>query len=149
MNNTALQYSVKLLSRRDYSEFKLRVKLQNKQFQDFEIDEAIEALKIKKYINEENYTENRIIELILRNYGNLYIINKLNEEKLYPEEININKIRTERNMEEENIIQILLIKKAHSLKDIPLLKKKNKINSYLTAKGFDFYSIEKVIESLT
>jgi len=72
--NLAYSYSLKLISRRDYSTFKLRKKLKEKKYPSPEIEEAIQQLLEKKFINDENYYERKTIQLWKKNFSPNHII---------------------------------------------------------------------------
>jgi SOS response regulatory protein OraA/RecX len=56
MNQRIYNYSIHLLARQDYSEFKLRQKLRSKKDNlPHEVDEVLEALKGKGLLKESNY----------------------------------------------------------------------------------------------
>ena len=54
---TALQYAVKLLSARPYSERKLREKLLERQYEAQDVREALERLRRERLINDRKYAE--------------------------------------------------------------------------------------------
>lgn len=76
------KHAIRLLTRQDYSEYKLRTKLSAKQFPLNDIDDAIEILTNQKYLRDEFYAESRIKVLIRNNYGPSYIEQKLKQEHL-------------------------------------------------------------------
>lgn len=80
-DNLAYQYSLKLLSRRDYSSFKLRKKLNEKKFEANQIEAALEALVDKKYINDQSYYERKARRLLKKNYSAESIWRECNREK--------------------------------------------------------------------
>ena len=56
-SNKAYMYLVKLLSSRDYSEYKLREKLREKKYPADEIESALNEIKSKGFLREEAYAE--------------------------------------------------------------------------------------------
>ena len=76
------QSAIKLLTKRDYSRFKLQQKLSDKGYPSSDIHSTIEILLEKKYLREDYYTEARIKGLLRKNYGPYYIQQKLNEEEI-------------------------------------------------------------------
>ena len=82
MKNSAYNAAIKLLSKRDYSRFKLSEKLSSKGFSSTEIDEAVTLVIEKKFLQEDNYIAGRLRSLILKNYGHHYLEQKLLSEHL-------------------------------------------------------------------
>ena len=146
MNKTALQYSITLISKRDYSEYKLHTKLSEKRYSENEIKEAILKLKSMKYLRDAVLAEDRAISMLYKNYGNKLIHIKLEQENLFIEEEKIQELRLERDLEIETVIDSLIIKKMNQNKGIDLLKLKFKINNYIMSKGFESSLIEEKIE---
>lgn len=58
MENKALAYSLKLLSKKDYSEHEIRQKLITHEFNKIQIDEAISFLKLKSFLDDEKFAYN-------------------------------------------------------------------------------------------
>lgn len=65
----ALNYVINLLARREYSEFELRCKMQEKNFSETEIDEAIAHCQQKNWQNDQRFTENYLYYRAQRGYG--------------------------------------------------------------------------------
>jgi regulatory protein len=148
MNQTAIQYAVKLLSKRDYSQFKLTQKLKSKGYQELEIDTVISILVQKKILKEEVYTEDRAISLIRRNYGNRYIHRKLEEELLTISDEKLDILREEYNRTETDVILDVIEKKTYLLRKESKLKQLNKINMYLISRGFDISEVQSHLNQL-
>ncbi|MEF3244441.1 MAG: RecX family transcriptional regulator [Caldisericaceae bacterium] len=66
-NNNALEYALKLISKRDYSEFEIRRKL-NK-YTASEVEETILKLKGRGLLLDEKYAANLIDKCISKKYG--------------------------------------------------------------------------------
>ena len=69
MSSLALSYVVNLLARREYSEFELRNKMQEKAFTEDEIDETIAHCQKKNWQNDKRFTENYLHARSQRGYG--------------------------------------------------------------------------------
>ena len=67
--HTAYMDAIKLLAKKDYSEYKLRKKLKEKLHDSESIDEAIQEVTEKKYLREDYYIEARIRGLMRKNYS--------------------------------------------------------------------------------
>ena len=69
MSSLALSYVVNLLARREYSEFELRNKMQEKAFTEDEIDETITHCQKKNWQNDKRFAENYLHARSQRGYG--------------------------------------------------------------------------------
>ncbi|MBF1221524.1 MAG: regulatory protein RecX, partial [Haemophilus parainfluenzae] len=69
MSSLALSYVVNLLARREYSEFELRNKMQEKAFTEDEIDETIAYCQKKNWQNDKRFAENYLHTRSQRGYG--------------------------------------------------------------------------------
>ena len=58
LSSLAFNYIVNLLSRREYSEFELRNKMQEKNFSEEEIDEALSRCQAKNWQSDRRFSEN-------------------------------------------------------------------------------------------
>ena len=76
-SSKAYLYLVKIISSRDYSEFKLREKMREKQFIDQEINEAINEIKAKGYLRENVYSQSRVRIFMDKGYSPFFIRQKL------------------------------------------------------------------------
>ena len=75
MSSLALSYVVNLLARREYSEFELRNKMQEKAFTEDEIDETIAYCQKKNWQNDKRL---KIIYMHVRNVGMVQIVSNKN-----------------------------------------------------------------------
>lgn len=152
MNKTAYQYSITLLTKKDYSIHKLTDKLISKKFLEEEIEETIKKLTDQRYLREETYTENLILSCLRKNQGNLYIKRKLENENLNTNDEIINNIREEYKISSESQIKALIIKKT-KYSELPTsltekLKIKTKLMNYLLSKGHDGDEIQYYIQEI-
>lgn len=146
MTKTALEHSVRLLSKKDYSSLTLQKKLHDKGFHEDEILLALKTLRDKNYLNNQRYKEDKISSFIQRYYGNKYIHQKLDFENLEVNDEEIDNIRDELQLSSSKVIEIIIKKKNIQFKSIEAEKKKNKIFTYLLSRGFDFYTIETIYQ---
>jgi regulatory protein len=145
MKINALQTSVKLLSKKAYSTSKLKASLKKKLFPDDEIEDAISKLQQKNYINDQRYTEDRVICLIRKNYGDIYIYSKLETEELSISESELMSLRQEYKLEENFVLKQVIEDKMRQLKSEDIDRKLPKIIRYLVSRGF---SPDKVTSEL-
>ena len=76
MFSLALNYVMNLLSHREYSEFELRCKMQEKAFSEEEIDQAIAYCQQKNWQSDQRFTESYLNSRSQRGYG----INRIKQE---------------------------------------------------------------------
>jgi SOS response regulatory protein OraA/RecX len=118
-SSKAYSYLVKLLTGRDYSEHKLKEKLQEKvRAKKFPADEAQKALneiKERGFLREESYAEARIKAFMHKGYSANYIRQKLNQEKVSVTEETIYEIFEEYRITEKDQIERLIQKKLRSI----------------------------------
>ena len=61
MSSLAFNYIVNLLSHREYSEFELRNKMQEKNFSEEEIDDALSLCQAKNWQSDRRFSENYML----------------------------------------------------------------------------------------
>lgn len=147
----AYEYSIRLLSKRDYSKFKLKMKLLQREYSEGEIDEAIKELEAKNFLREEEYMRIRVKTLLLNGHANRIIQMKLEQEELYPSDDFINTLREENGLIQSDVITSLIEKKLRG-KTISSdmderIKLQNKIMNSLASKGFEYHDIKEKVQS--
>lgn len=147
MSTKAYSYIVKLLSARDYSEYKLREKLKEKKFPANEIDDALTEIKARGYLREEAYNEARIRGFMNKNYSPNYIKQKLNQEHLDVNVEQIEELFSENQVSTEDQIEVLVRKKMHGKTEFDY-EGQNKILRYLISKGHDFDESKRVLKAV-
>jgi len=151
MNQNAYQKSIKLLAKKDYSHAKLTEKLLKFGFEELEIQETIQILVDKRFLNEDEYIRRKVLASLKRNYSNRYIIHKLESESLCISSEIINQVREEIKLTEHDQIKSLINKKL-TLKNVDYQSLKIKISTYLCSKGFDYYDfcdlLDKAIDDI-
>jgi regulatory protein len=147
MSQQAYTYLVKILSARDYSEYKLRVKLREKQYPANEIEAAIADIKAKGYLREEVFTESRIRTFMNKGLSVNHIRQKLHQEHLQATDEQIQEIFDENQISEDQQIERLARKKMGSKTDLDF-DEQGKILRYLISKGHDYALAKKVLGTL-
>lgn len=147
ISNKAYLYLVKIISNRDYSEFKLREKLREKHFDDQEIDQAINEIKTKGYLREDVYSESRVRIFMEKGYSPFFIRQKLAEEHLSLSSEEIDAVFLLHSLTPEDQIERLIRKKIQG-KMVVDYAAENKILRYLISKGHDFGDSKKVLKSI-
>ncbi|MCT4642589.1 MAG: recombination regulator RecX [Bacteriovoracaceae bacterium] len=143
MNKEAYNYCIFLLSKRDYSRYKIKQKLKTRKYTEEEIEEVINYLVENTYLREEQYTKVRIKSLAYRGYSSSYIKRKLKEEQIFVELEFIDTILDDEHIIKEESIERLIAKKY---KQEPKsfeekMKIKNRILRFLISKGYSYNDI--------
>ncbi|MFD1804952.1 recombination regulator RecX [Pasteurella oralis] len=135
MSSQALNYVISLLARREYSEFEIRCKMQEKHFSEQEIDEVLAYCQQKNWQNDQRFTENYLIFRAQRGYG----FSRIKQELQQLKGINSVVIQQALNEAEVNWSELafnLLRKKFPGFATISDLKIKQKIWHYMLSHGF-------------
>lgn len=143
-----LEYALRILSMRDYSEYTIREKLIFK-FGIKEANETVEKLKEFNYINDLRYAENFISSKLVSGYGIYVVVRKLKEKGI---DVNRGFVLTtaeSRNIDLEE--QLILTMKKYLAKtgDKDKISVRNKCLAYMMRRGFDIYQAEIQFERLT
>jgi regulatory protein len=141
--NEALKYALRLIAKRDTTESEMRDRLQKKGFSEKDINETIQYLKQKGFIDDskfiksaEKIAEDKFLgEMGLRNYLSRKGIDR---------ELLINLPQ----LDEFSIAKRLLERKKHFLKDSAPDKKKAKIAGFLLRRGFSWDTVNKCLKEV-
>jgi regulatory protein len=150
MNQRIYNYSIHLLARRDYSEFKLKNKLRSKKDNlPHEIDEVIVKLKENGLLREENYRRLFIRKWMLKGESEEKIRRRGYLEKLDFNVEEFRHIEKELGFDDSDSIEKLIEKKIRS-KEIPKdplekFKLRDKILRYLISKGHRYEDSKKIL----
>ena len=150
MTKEAYNYAIFLLSKRDYSIYKMKMKLRSRKYEDDVIAEVIDKLVVQQYLREEEYKRMRTKTLLLKGFSNSYIIRKLEQEMLETNNEEINKIRDDQHIDATESIDYLVHKKLRG-KVIPdafeaKMKLRNKILNFLASKGYSYLEAKDAID---
>lgn len=155
MKNSALNYALWLLGRRDRTIGEVKEKLLKKEYPQKEITETIEFLVEKKFLDDERFAKNYIRnQLSIKPLGKYQLKIKL-KKKLVPEEI----IESATSEIDESVERRLAEEAAQKWKirkykvlSIRYQGDKNKIRNallgYLTGRGFNYENIKEIIYSI-
>lgn len=144
-------YCVHLIARQDYSEYKLRQKLRSKpQNLPHHIEEAIEKIKAKGLLREENYRRLFIRKWMLKGESEEKIRKRGAQERLEFEDHEFELCREELGFTEEDSIEKLVAKKLRS-KVIPgdpqeKYKLRDKVLRFLISKGHSFEESKRALQ---
>ncbi len=137
----AYKAAIKLLTKRDYSCYKLMNKLVEKEFDTDDIADTIKTLLKKRYLREDYYIEARVKAFIRKNCSISYIQQKLAAEHLDVSRDLIKSIFDEKQISEEDQIKNLTAKKKTKVEILESddyeekQRKRLKLVRFLNSKG--------------
>jgi regulatory protein len=150
MNQRIYNYSIHLLARQDYSEYKLKQKLRSKKDNlPHEIEEVILKLKEKGLLKEEAYRRLFIRKWMLKGEAEDKIRKRGAQEKLQFEDEEFKMCEQELGFSDEDSVEKLVAKKLRS-KEIPTdsqekFKLRDKVLRFLISKGHNYEESKKSI----
>ncbi len=131
MNDEVLSYSLRLLGRKDYFSFELKMKLKRKGFKDRDIDEVVEYLIKEKIIDDESLLRREIEYMQSKEWGEKKIVYKLRN-KFLPMDFIKKGIKNYFDREKDVENALSLMKRKSDSKDI---------YSLLISRGFTYSTI--------
>jgi regulatory protein len=142
-----IEKALSRLSARAYSTHELRQSLKKKKFQEKHIEETLEYMKEKGYLNDYDYSANFGKERVKSGkYGKDLIVRDLYKKGI--DRNTIKKIMKESGADitDDEELYRLAMKKYNSIKDKdnPLVK----VSNYLLSRGFDYESINRVLRKI-
>jgi SOS response regulatory protein OraA/RecX len=143
MNQRIYNYSIHLLARQDYSEYKLRQKLRSKKDNlPHEVDEVLVKLKERGLLKEESYRRLFIRKWMMKGESADKIRKRGAMEKLTFDDEEFEMCERELGFTDEDSIEKLVAKKLRS-KEIPKdpaekFKLRDKVLRFLISKGHSF-----------
>ncbi len=135
MSSTALNYVINLLARREYSEFEIRCKMQEKCFTELEIDEVLRYCQQKNWQNDQRFTENYLVFRSQRGYGLNRIKQELQQLKGISSKV-IQQALDEAGINWSELALTVLRKKFPQFATISEVKMKQKVWRYMLSHGF-------------
>jgi len=150
VSKKAFNYAIRLLSRRDYSKYKLLQKLKEKGFPKEIHEEIINKLIELKYLNEDEYKLARIKGFIRKGYSSDAIVFKLKQENCSASSTEILSIFQELETNDDLIATDIVQKKYRLEKDFSTNTKKlkNKVIRYALQRGHSFSKITNILEQI-
>ncbi len=139
----AYQYSIKLLTQKDYSQAKLRRKLLEKDFEEQDIDETINCLIEKRFLREDFYIEARVRGLMKKFYSPYFIQQRLEQENCFVQIDTIDEIFAEQKVSTIDQITEFIQKKIK----ITSTCDKQKLIAQLMNKGHEIDEIKQVLNN--
>lgn len=142
--------SFRYLGRRDHASFEIKQKLKKKGFDEDVIDQALEELSDKGYLNDENFSVKFITEKSeLNQWGRKKIESELYKKGVHRKTIQQTLNSFFENLSQDQICLDLVIKrKRHFLREEDTHKRKMKIYNYLAGRGFTSSDIKKAMPKI-
>lgn len=153
MSSLALNYTLNLLTRREYSEFELRNKMQEKAFSEQEIDDALAHCQQKNWQNDRRFSENYVRYRSQRGYGKNRIKQELQQLKGIASTTISEVFRELDNEIDWSALALVVLRKKfpfYTEKQTP--KMKQKIWQYMLSHGFnsnefsDYIGCEEILD---
>lgn len=135
MSSLALSYVINLLARREYSEFELRNKMQEKAFTEDEIDETIAHCQKKNWQNDKRFAENYLYARSQRGYGANRIKQELRQLKGVSSDV-INEVLVESEINWTEIAKRFYVKSFLIMQNLNQLKPNKKFGSICSLMDF-------------
>ncbi len=149
---SCLDEALRRLSYRLYSTKELRNYLSKKEYEQREINQTIEKLMQKKHLDDKKYVEGfvtgRAERRLMSIKGVVYELNNIVGNEPWIEE-RVNALYKEYLGGEDAVIKKRVIKRLKGRKVCDLdFKERKKLIGYLTNKGFNYYTVENVLDNL-
>lgn len=145
MHKELLQKAYDLLARRDHSVKELRDKLKRKGAEPADIEEVLQHLQNRSYLNDRSFAEKyTAYRLRSKPLGHLKIRQELAKKGV--KKADIDEILQSSEYDELPLAMDLLFLKSRSIAALEPLKRKAKLFSYLKNRGFRPETIYKVLE---
>ncbi len=146
-SNAAREKAFEYLSRRDHASFELKQKLQKKGYSAETIEPVLEELRDKNLISDETFAVNFAGDKAeLNRWGPNKIKMALMKKGVHNHTIQeCLKIVFENLSQEHICVDLIDKRKKHFLREEDLIRRKQKVYSYLSGRGFSGSSIKKAI----
>lgn len=135
MSSSALSYVMSLLARREYSEFELRCKMQEKHISEQQIDDVLSYCQQRNWQSDKRFAENYLVFRSQRGYGLNRIKQELHQIKGVQSEI-IQSALNEVEIDWHTLALATLTKKFPQFAEIKEAKIKQKVWRYMLSHGF-------------
>lgn len=146
MSSLALNYVVNLLARREYSEYELRCKMQEKCFSELEIEQTLTFCQEKNWQNDRRFTENYLHFRSQKGYG----LNRIKQELFQLKGITsetLENVLLDIDIDWSELALSVLRKKFPNYAQKQDLKIKQKIWRYMLSHGFETTDFAEFIGS--
>ncbi|MCR9204517.1 MAG: RecX family transcriptional regulator [Halobacteriovoraceae bacterium] len=128
---------LRLIARKDYSEYKLKQKLKEKSHEKEVIDQVIHRLKEENYLREDLYRDGRIKGLLRKGYSEHVVSYKMDQERCPATVEDIQLVAEEMGLTQESQLLELVEKKVRIDYDFVTDKKKlkDRVLRYVHSRG--------------
>ncbi len=146
-------YAIRLLTKQNYSVFKMREKLKSQKFDELSINKVIEVITDKGFLQEDEYIRSRVKTFMNKGFSPEAILYKLNEEHLNTSLDTVNNVFHEYQTCPTTQIRAILDKRIRTKtnNEIVDFNFRKKLLRYVISKGHDLdlanREIEKIIRS--
>lgn len=149
-SHAAREASFRYLGRRDHASFEIKQKLKKKGFSENVIENVLEELSEKGFLNDQNFSLKFITEKSeLNQWGRKKIESELYKKGIQQKTIHQTLNSFFDNLSQDQICLDLVIKrKRHFLREDDPFKRKMKIYNYLTGRGFTSTDIKKAMPKI-
>ena len=141
--------ALRILSRRDHSEKELQNKLIQKGYSENTVHWVLSDLRGKQFLNDQTFAEhfakNRLIE---HPSGKRQIAYELKKKGIADWLIEQTIEKTYSEFNEIDLARQLALKKAKSLENQPVLKKKKKIGDFLLRRAFEWETVKEILNEV-
>ena len=147
LNKKLIEYALRYLCLREYSEKELKHKIsQKKQFSNEEFEIAFKYLRDKNYLNDERYIRQKASLLKNKGFSNNYIIQFFNKENL---NLRLDEIlNLDLESDDDSIKRLIKKKYSSTTFDEISITKTNSIIRYVCSKGYHYSDVKRCINSL-
>ena len=142
-----MDYALRILSMRDYSESTMREKLYQR-FERKEAEETIEKLKELNYINDLRYAENFASSNLLAGYGIYAVIRKLKEKGVDANGGFIKSVAQARDIDMDALLHNTMKKYLAKTHDEDRISLRTKCFAHMFRRGFELRLVEIEFERL-
>ncbi|MPV85560.1 regulatory protein RecX [Ostreibacterium oceani] len=144
-SQTAYNYCIRLLARREYAKKEITIKLKQAGYTQTDIDACLDALVQQNYQSDERFTEMLVRTRVNQRYGPKKIAYELSQKGIA--KTLAQQYLAEFDDELLGHAQALILKKAHA-SELTNPAVKNSITRYLISRGYDFDLIRQALKQI-
>jgi len=144
-SKTGLEYAIRVLAKKDYSEKELRNKI-IEHFGAEEADETIERLKGYSYLDDERYREMYIASRVRSGYGNYRISGDLYEKGLNDSLEDLDEICEKSHIDRHEILKDNILRFIENKRIEDPYEMKQKCIAHFYRRGHSIDSIKRIID---
>jgi len=150
---TAYVYALALLAGQDYSEYKLRQKMQLKGYAGEELDEALVRLKEKNYLREGEYKNLLAKKLMRKGQADGLVKRRLEQEHLQIDAGELSELREDCGVAQEDALAQLVAKKLRGQPWPTEMEARQKLQAkvyrFLLSRGYSYQDAKRALTAFT